>query len=197
MMEGSQREVAPATREERRATRADAVRNRELAFAAAKACFAEEGADTSMPAIAKKAGVGVATLYRAFGSRSGLAEAVFHDMLDELAKAATCPRTGEDAWAALTAWLQSYVEQMIAKWSMISELQPLFDRNPTLLPDSRMVAAAALSSVLEPAQKAGLARKDVSAADLIRLLNGTVIPGAAPPQRANVLLDIIVSGLKA
>ena len=197
MSEVSQREAPPEAREERRATRADAVRNRELAFAAAKACFAEEGADTSMPAIAKKAGVGVGTLYRAFGSRSGLAEAVFHDMLDELARTAARSQAGGDAWAALTAWLHSYVEQMMAKWAMISELQPLFDRNPTLLPDSRMVAAASLAIVLEPAQKAGLARRDVNAADLIRLLNGTVIPGAAPPHRADVLLNIVIAGLKA
>jgi AcrR family transcriptional regulator len=63
-----------------RPKRADAIRNRERIFAAAKHCFAERGAATTMEDIARRAEVGVGSLYRAFGNRAGLAEAIFCDI---------------------------------------------------------------------------------------------------------------------
>jgi hypothetical protein len=107
--------------------RADARRNQGRIFAAAKTCFADESKSYGMEDKARRAGVA-----SAFGNRSGLVEAVYCDMLDELAKAAANLSEDPRPWHALRAWLEAYVDQLIAKRSIIRELQPLFDQNAHL-----------------------------------------------------------------
>ncbi len=177
--------------------RADARRNRQRIFIAAKACFAEQGGGASMEDIARRAGVGVGTLYRAFASRAGLAETIYRETLDELVAAAEQFANGLDPWTALTKWLTAYVTEMSAKRSMLSDLQPLFDKDPALLAEARAKAVGALQTVLSRAQHAGVARQDVLAFDLIPLLNGAVPSPASNPVHAYALLDIILVGLRA
>ena len=190
----------PAARTERQApptlVRADAKRNRQRVFDAAKVCFATNGAGANMEDIARQAGVGVGTLYRAFGNRSGLAEAVFQDMIEELARAATELTSEENPCVALRMWAHEYGRQLASKRAMIGELQPLFEKNPTLLPESRVRAAEALEVVLVKARDAGCVRKDVLATDLILLLNSAASPGPADSERDERLIGIILDGIK-
>src|SRR5579883_2221824 len=67
-----------------RQPRADALRNRERLLAAAKAVFSSGGAEASLEAVAKRAGVGIGTLYRHFPTREALFEAVYRREVDEL-----------------------------------------------------------------------------------------------------------------
>lgn len=179
-----------------RAPRADAQRNRDLIFAAAKICFAEPGAGSGMEDIARRAGVGVGTLYRAFGSRLGLAEALYQEMLEELAGAATRLVKDGDPYEALATWLRAYVGQLQSKRAMLGELQPMLDRNPGMVEDARKRAAEALALVLEPAQKRHQVRADLLPADLMQLVSGMMGSGLAEPGRAELLLGIILDGIR-
>ena len=184
---------APATA---RAERADARRNRARVFAAAQACFAERGAEASMEDIAHRAGVGIGTLYRAFGRRAQLAEAVFCDLADALAEEATRLARADDPWEALAAWLAAYTGLLRSKRAMWGALRPLFQHHPALLLESRQRAVAVVDALLRPLQTAGVVRPDLHAADLLQLVNGAAGSAAADPERAEVLLSIVLDGIR-
>lgn len=176
--------------------RSDAVRNRERILAAAKACFADESKIYGMEDIARHAGVGVGTLYRAFGNRFGLAEAIYRDMLDELAKTAAKLSENPRPWEALRAWLDAYIDQLISKRSIMRELQPLFDQDAHLKEETVKVAAEALGVVLVRAKDAKLVRADVQPNDILQLINGTVRAGPNDRDRIAAMLTIVLEGTR-
>ena len=185
-----------ATRlDSRRELRADARRNRELIFAAARRCFSDKATSTSMEEIAQQAGVGVGSLYRAFGNKSGLAEAIFRDAMDQLVTQADQLATSDDPFRALHEWLAGYVRQILAKRTMLSELQPLFDKDPELVESSRAAVVSALRVVLRPAQQAKAVRDDITEVELMALVNGSLLPGMTDPGRALQLLGVILDGM--
>src|SRR5690242_21075410 len=84
--------------------RADARRNYENVLAAAREAFAEGGESISLEEIARRAGVGIGTLYRNFPNRQALLEALYVDEVEEVCR--TAAQIGEsDPWQALTAWI--------------------------------------------------------------------------------------------
>src|SRR5215203_6860246 len=103
-----------------RSLRADARRNHERLLTAARATFDEHGADASLDDIARRAGVGIGTLYRHFPTRSDLVQAVYVDEVEALSH-----RAGEltdlEAWEALTAWLQGFVGYVATKQALADE----------------------------------------------------------------------------
>src|SRR3954467_3440269 len=101
--------------------RADAERNREKILAAARTAFADPAANVSMAEISRRAGVGMATLYRNFPNRQALLEALYLGNVKELA------RSAEDLgdlppWEALTVWLRRFAEYFAAKQALAAEL---------------------------------------------------------------------------
>src|SRR6201986_2207560 len=94
-----------------RPKRADARRNYDKVVAAAREAFAEGGTATSLEEIARRAEVGIGTLYRNFPNRQALLEAVYVGELDGLCRAA-----GEledlEPWDALVGWLRRFVGYM-------------------------------------------------------------------------------------
>ena len=163
---------------------------------AAKACFADESKIYGMEDIARAAGVGVGTLYRAFGNRAGLAEAVFRDMLDELADVAADLADSPDPWTALQVWLDAYIDQLISKRSIMRELQPLFDQDPHLTEESGRLASEALNIVLTQAKAAHFVRADVHPNDILQLVNGIVRAGSNDRERIAAMLTIILDGVR-
>lgn len=87
------------------ALRRDARRNRELLLEAAHEVFAEQGLQAPLDVIARRAGIGNATLYRHFPTRAALIDAVFHDQLTDTVTAGERARTAPDAWTGLTRYL--------------------------------------------------------------------------------------------
>ncbi|WP_432079939.1 TetR/AcrR family transcriptional regulator [Streptomyces sp. WAC 04229] len=85
--------------------RRDARRNRELLLEAAHEVFTEQGLDAPLDVIARRAGVGNATLYRHFPTRAALVDAVFRDSLTGTMEAGERARRAPDAWAGLTGYL--------------------------------------------------------------------------------------------
>src|SRR3954454_23845757 len=98
----------PATGLARRPKRADARRNYEKLLAAAAEAFTERGTDASLEDIARRAGVGIGTLYRPFPTRQALLEAVYIDEVEEISA-----KAGElghlEPWEALVTWLRQFV----------------------------------------------------------------------------------------
>jgi AcrR family transcriptional regulator len=115
--------------------RADAARNREKILAAARAAFAEPDTDVSMAEISRRAGVGMATLYRNFPGRRELLEALYTDEVDALCAAAETPG-GDTPGERFTAWLRRFFAYFTSKRHIASELlehadsdDPVFGRN--------------------------------------------------------------------
>src|SRR5689334_9715662 len=101
--------------------RADARRNYEALLTAAREVFTERGSEASMEEIAKRADVGVGTLYRHFPRRIDLVEAVYREDVDGIV--ALAADVSELApWDALVAWLQGFVRYAESKRTFLDEL---------------------------------------------------------------------------
>lgn len=94
--------------------RKDAARNYDALLAAAREAFAEKGAEASLEDIARRAGVGIGTLYRNFPTRRHLFESVYADEVDALCRMARDVAT-QEPWAALTSWLRRFVDYTVTK----------------------------------------------------------------------------------
>src|SRR5438876_11725942 len=98
-----------------RKPRADAVRNRERVLQAAKRVFSAGGSDASLEAVAKRAGVGIGTLYRHFPTREALFEAVYRREVDQLSELAEQLKSAPEPVDALRRWLKANVELVATK----------------------------------------------------------------------------------
>src|SRR6201986_217232 len=94
--------------------RADAARNRQRILDAARTAFAATGAETSMAEVARRSGVGPATLYRNFATRHELLEALLVDEVDEVCAAAATV-DGDTPADRLTNWLRRLFQYVTAK----------------------------------------------------------------------------------
>ncbi|SDQ62977.1 TetR/AcrR family transcriptional regulator [Quadrisphaera sp. DSM 44207] len=184
-----------------RALRADARRNRERILAAAEAAFAQHGAEASLEEVARRAGVGSATLHRHFPSRVALLEAVFHDRVEVLcARARELARDCEPA-TALAAWLRALGAHASATRGLAASL---LDGARAAGPEEQGGTCHAMVSdaggqLLEAARAAGAVRPDVSLDDLLALVNAIslVAERSADEGAAVRLLDVAIDGMRA
>lgn len=180
-----------------RPMRADARRNRQRVFDAARELFSTAESDPSMEQIARSAGVGIGTMYRNWPSRSALVEAIYREDLAGLTAGAAHYHDEHEPWDALVLWLRDYLDHARSKRGMLTELSVAFDARPELLSESRRQVVEATNVVLEPAQRAGVVRDDLTAADLMQLVRGIVLSAIVPPDRYTMLLDVVLDGLRA
>jgi AcrR family transcriptional regulator len=143
------------------ARRADAERNRDTILAAARAAFAASDAQVSMAEISRRAGVGMATLYRNFPGRRELLEALFTDEVDAICKAAETV-DGETPGAALMAWLHRFFAFATTKHHVASELLAHSDRSNPVFGESRVRVLAAGRPLLVAAQQVHEVRDDLT-----------------------------------
>src|SRR5205823_2137457 len=114
-----------------RPKRADARRNYEKVLAAAREAFAEGGESTSLEGIARRADVGIGTLYRHFPNRQALVEALYLDEVDEIARSAA-ELADTDPWEALNTWFERFIGYMATKQALAAELLNYLDRDAAL-----------------------------------------------------------------
>lgn len=134
------------------ARRADAERNRDKILAAARTAFAESDAEVSMAEIARRAGVGMATLYRNFPGRRELLEALYTHEVDAIC-AAAARVDGETPGAALMVWLHRFFAFATTKHHVASELLAHSDRSNPIFGESRARVLAAGRPLLAAAQR--------------------------------------------
>lgn len=179
--------------------RADARRNYERLLTAASAAFAEHGADdVSLEEIARRAGVGIGTLYRHFPARQALLEAVYRDQVNGLDALAAKLLTAESPGAALGEWLRAFVAFGRTKRSLSSALVATIGKNAEFLSECSMILRRRTEELLGRAQDAGEVRQDVQAADILRLSHGLILASdAAPadPEQPERLLSLLIGGL--
>ena len=183
-----------------RPMRADAQRNYARLLSAALAAFTEHGADdTSLEEIARRAGVGIGTLYRHFPTRKSLLEAVYRDQVEAL-RARADELTGSDAPSeALAAWLRALMTFSSTKQSLTSALLATIGKESDLLSACSKVLWDAADVLLKRAQQAGAVRADADARDLIRLVHAVnIATQRAPtdPGQSERLLGLILDGLR-
>ena len=184
-----------------RRLRADAARNRERLLAAGREVFEEQGADASLDEIAKRAGVGIGTLYRHFPTREALLEAVFQERLDGLSALGDELLQAPDAFDALTRWLRAHLVNASAcqglAGTVVIEMLDLDDGETHQPTCARMRETGA--QLLARAQAEGSARPDADAEDLVRLVNALVSATVDAEDRAALterLFTLMVDGLR-
>jgi AcrR family transcriptional regulator len=181
-----------------RRPRADAVRNRERVLAAAKLVFSKGGADASLEAVAKRAGVGIGTLYRHFPTREALFEAVYRREVRQLSELAEQLKDEPSPVEALRRWLHSDIELVATKKGMAAALALAVHGSSELYVDSLERLAKPVGVLLDRAVAAGEIRSDISPKDLLRALVGMCYMHDQPGWQASVvrLVDIVVDGLR-
>ncbi len=151
--------------------RADAVRNRARVIAAAEAVFAERGTEASVPDVAKRAGVGKATVYRSFPTKEHLIGAVVIERLADFERRARSRLDDPDAWSALRELLAEGAERHCADRSISAGFA-----DSSTLPEvwaARDAMWAALGALMERAKEQGTMRADATPADFRILWAGT------------------------
>jgi len=181
-----------------RKPRADAVRNRERVLEAAKAVFSAGGADASLEAVARRAGVGIGTLYRHFPTREALYEAVYRREVEQLGDLAEQLKNEAKPVDALRRWLRSNVEFVATKKGMSAALALAAHSSPELHSYTFDRLTKAVGALLDRAVAAGEIRSDASAEDLLRALIGMCYMHDQPGWQSTVLrlLDVFVDGLR-
>jgi AcrR family transcriptional regulator len=182
--------------------RADARRNRDQILVAAREIFAERGADVAMEEIARRASVGVGTLYRRFADREALIRAVFRETFQRVADEVDAAVSEEPtAWAALarimrqSAWLHVSVQAKSPMVTAVVRADPETSRLRQHLLDM-------LTEVVRQAQDEGTLRRDVGVGDLAILFMSVVNQTATlTPEAAGLapgrVLAIMMDGLRA
>jgi AcrR family transcriptional regulator len=182
-----------------RVLRADAERNRRRVLQVAQEVFATEGLAVPIDEIARRAGLGVGTLYRHFPTKEALFEAIVVGRMEGLVEEARQGAEARDRGAAFFGFLTRMVEEGSAKKDFLNALAGTgVDLQRVAAIKQRM--RRALAVLLERAQAAGAVRGEIGAADVLTLVMGTVGAadrhGAGPAER-NRLLAVIFDGLRA
>lgn len=181
-----------------RKPRADGLRNRERVLESAKTVFSAGGADASLEAVAKHAGVGIGTLYRHFPTREALFEAVYRREVEQLGDLAEQLKNSPAPVEALRRWLRANVELVATKKGMIAALALAVQTSSELYAYSFDRLSKAVGTLLDRAVAAGEIRADVSAEDLLRALIGMCYLHEQPGWQSTVLrlMDVFVDGLR-
>ena len=178
-----------------RPKRADARRNYDKLLAAAAEAFAEDGSEASLEDIARRAGVGIGTLYRNFPTRHALLEAVYIGEVQEMARVAD-ELESLAPWDALETWLRRYVRFAGTKRVLAEEMLTTSDRESEVFVACRSAVSEAGERLLRRAQDAGVARPDAVIGDVARMIYGISAIPVADPGQIERILDIALDGLR-
>jgi len=176
----------------RRPQRADARRNFDALLAAARDAFAENGTEASLEDIARRAGVGIGTLYRNFPTRQDLFESVYVEEINQLSRAA------EDLaklppWEALNGWLRRFVGYVATKRAIHEAL----NRESEMFRACRATMYSAGEPLLARAQQAGEVRADATFDDVLRMVSGLTSAGFVDDAQRDRVLTYALDGLRA
>jgi len=181
-----------------RKPRIDAQRNRERLIDVAKTAFAEAGADASLEEIARRAGVGIGTLYRRFPTRDALIEAVYRREVQNLADAAERLLETRPPGEALHEWMHVFVDYIAAKKLIAPALGTMVSGVSDLFAASGVLIIGAVNRLVDAAKAQGEIRPDIDPDDLLRALAGFAYASSAPGWEASAkrLIDILMDGLR-
>jgi AcrR family transcriptional regulator len=174
--------------------RADARRNRERVLVAAREVFAECGESTALEEIARRAGVGIGTLYRHFPSRQALLEALYVNEVEEVCRSAT-QLDDADPGQAFNEWFERLIAYLATKRALANELMNYLDADAPLFKECRAELFSAGEPLLKRAQDAGAVRTDVEFSQVMQMVGGI---SKIPADRGQIehILGIALDGLR-
>jgi AcrR family transcriptional regulator len=175
--------------------RADARRNYDKVLAAAREAFAEGGESTALEEIARRAGVGIGTLYRHFPNRQALLEAVYVGEVEEMCRSAA-ELEDMDPWEALNAWFERFIAYIGTKRALAAELLNYLDQDAPLFQLCRGSLFEAGEPLLTRAQQAGVVRSDVTIGEVIQMMVGISKIPAGDPQQTERIMRVALDGLR-
>ncbi|NOK32424.1 TetR/AcrR family transcriptional regulator [Corallococcus exercitus] len=177
--------------------RADAKKNYDHLLAVARAVVKEQGADASLRDIARRADVGLGTLYRHFPTREALLEALLRTSLDEMTAQAAELETSSAPADALVTWFREAVAFTHQFQGVTALMTAALDDPKSDLHASCVTVRAAGARLLARAQDAGKARSDIDGAELFALIAALAWLGDQPSlnRHADHLLEIIASAI--
>jgi AcrR family transcriptional regulator len=178
-----------------RPKRADARRNYDKLIGAAREAFTEDGSAASLEDIARRAQVGIGTLYRHFPTRQALLEAVYLEEVETICQSAD-GLSELDPWDALTTWLRRFVGYAATKRALAEELLAVTGADSEVLASCRTAISAAGGPLLERAQRAGVARPDTTFLDVGRMVGGIAVIRGADPGQIERILELALDGLR-
>jgi AcrR family transcriptional regulator len=184
-----------AASDARRPKRADARRNYDKLLVAAADAFTEDGPDASLEDIARRAGVGIGTLYRNFPTRHALLEAVYVDEVEEMSRSAE-DLADLDPWEALATWLRRFVRYANTKRALTNEMLATVDRDAEVFVACRTAITSAGEMLLRRAQDAGVVRRDTNFTDVGRMVGGIAAIPTADQEQIDRILDMALDGLR-
>jgi AcrR family transcriptional regulator len=177
--------------------RADARRSRAKLLEAATAAFAENGAEAPLEDIARRAGVGIGTLYRHFPTRVDLQGAVYQSQVETVCAAADEYMVSASPDQALAGWLAAMAAYMITKRGLSRVLIDSLGKDSPLITSCWSAMHGAAEQLMTRAQEAGTLRADIKPIDLLRLVHGVVIATEQAPGETDRLLGLMLDGLRA
>ncbi|GAA3574183.1 TetR/AcrR family transcriptional regulator [Nonomuraea rosea] len=172
-----------------RPRRADAQRNYDLLLAAAARVFAERGADAPLDDVARRAGVGNATMYRHFPTRSDLLVAVYADEVAQLCASGEVLLATEPPTEALHEWLRRFMEHVTSKRDLATAITNDTPAGALLAGWHESMLTTA-TTLLDAAKRAGAVRADLDVRDLLTLVMGIAL-ATADQAHAERLLSLI------
>jgi AcrR family transcriptional regulator len=181
-----------------RPMRADARRNREQLLEVASDAFSEHGVDASLEEIARRAGVGIGTLYRHFPSRDALLEAVFRRNIDQLADGADELLRELAPDRALDEFMRRFVNYVASKKGLASHLKSVLSADSPLFTYAHERMNASIRGLVLAAAAAGSIREDVDPTDLLRALSGVCLAADEPgwQEQACRICSLLMDGLR-
>jgi AcrR family transcriptional regulator len=177
--------------------RADARKNYDHLLTVARSVVAEQGVDASLRDVARKAGVGLGTLYRHFPTREALLEALLRANFDELTARAAELEVSTSAEHALVSWLREFVVFAHKYRGVVASMMTAIEDAESALHASCVTMRAAGTQLLARAQAEGLARPDIDGTDLFALASALAWLGDQPSlaPRADHLFGVIASAI--
>ncbi|MFJ7238877.1 TetR/AcrR family transcriptional regulator [Streptomyces olivaceus] len=181
-----------------RAPRADAARNRDQLLAVATRVFMAADGEPSMRAIAREAGVGIATLYRHFPTRESLVDAVYQDQIVRLTSGARELLAHLPPAESMRRWMDLFGDWTAAKNGMLGTLRAMIESGEIAHAQTRTELLTAITTILDAGRTAGDLRSDITAEDIAASLIGifTVFPRPEQEARADRLLNLLMDGLR-
>ncbi|HET6815692.1 MAG TPA: helix-turn-helix domain-containing protein [Mycobacteriales bacterium] len=181
-----------------RAQRCDAARNRDRLLEAASDAFAERGVDASLEDIAKRACVGIGTLYRHFPTRDALVEAVYRRNVELLCAGADELRATLPPDEALAEWMQRFVAYVASKKGLATYLKSVVAADSDLFVSTHDKVRETISGLVDDAAAAGAIRSGVEGMDLLRALSGVCLMSDQPggPEQGAKVAALLMDGLR-
>jgi AcrR family transcriptional regulator len=192
----SPRPRKPKAAENDKPVRADARRNRERVLKVARELFERKGLSVEISEIARRASVGVGTVYRHFPTKEALIQEAAASYVQRLVDGAEAWAEASDPGKAFFSYLAFVAEQVSAKQSL-GHSMGYAGFTPEDTSQHQEAFRSAMAPILLRAQRAGAVRKDVTVSDLIHLIRGTLAPpeGMEPSVRER-LFEIVCEGLR-